>query len=232
MSYLKNLESALKKASNPKEAQVMAKYMRNQFTFYGVRAPIARELFKEHISVYGLPESFSELILSVKKAWKFPAREMQYIGMYLVDKSEKIWDYKDMEDLFEHMITNLSWWDTVDYISSSLVHQWWIKNPEFVDKVIAPKWNYSNNMWLNRTSIIYKLRRRKQTDTKILSDHILKHAQSKEFFLQKAIGWALREYAKINKDWVLQFVAQHDLKPLSKREALKQIKAGKIKKPW
>ena len=70
------------------------------------------------------------------------------------------------------------------------------------------------------------------TDLNILTTHILRHSNSNEFFLQKAIGWALREYAKTDSQWVMAFVAMHQLKPLSKREALKQIKAGRIRKPW
>ena len=130
------------------------------------------------------------------------------------------------------MITHKSWWDTVDFISSSLIHYWWKSAPDLLDKRLAPQWSKSENMWLNRTSIIYQLRRKKTTHCEILSQHIMLHSQSKELFLQKAIGWALREYAKIDSKWVLEFVATHELKPLSKREALKQIKAGRIKRPW
>ena len=150
-----------------------------------------------------------------------------------MDKSRGVWQSdSQLQSLFEYMITHKSWWDTVDFISSSLVHHWWKMDPDLLDNCLASQWNQSNNMWLNRTSIIYQLRRKNSTDYNILSAHILAHSQSNEFFIQKAIGWALREYAKINTKWVQDFVATHELKPLSKREALKQIKAGRIKRPW
>ena len=120
----------------------------------------------------------------------------------------------------------------MDFISSTMVFAWWKMNPELVDRKVAAKWARSDNFWLNRTSIIYQLRKKEETNVQILSEHVLMHAWSREFFLQKAIGWALREYAKINTPWVVKFVNEHQLKPLSKREALKQIKAGRIKKPW
>ena len=154
-------------------------------------------------------------------------------GMYIMDKCQNVWESGDqLKSLFEFMIKHKSWWDTVDFISSSLVNYWWKMDPELLDKSVTPEWNKSDNFWLNRTSIIYQLRRKDLTNERILSQHIIPHSNSNEFFVQKAIGWALREYAKINSKWVLDFVATHQLKPLSKREALKQIKAGKIKRPW
>ena len=232
-SYFLPLISHLKNASNTSEAQVMKKYMKNNFEFYGVRAPQCKDFLKQHIENQGLPQDMSQLSHIVHYAWECPHRELQYIGMYIMDKCQNIWQSGDqLKSLFEFMIKHKSWWDTVDFISSSLVNYWWKMDPELLDKSITPEWNKSDNFWLNRTSIIYQLRRKGLTNERILSQHIIPHSHSNEFFVQKAIGWALREYAKINSKWVLDFVATHQLKPLSKREALKQIKAGKIKRPW
>ena len=232
-SYFLPIITHLKNASNASEAQVMKKYMKNNFEFYGVRAPQCKDILKRHIQTEGLPQDMTQLEYVIKHAWAFPHRELQYIGMYIMDKCQNIWQSgEELKRLFTFMITHKSWWDTVDFISSSLINYWWRMDPDLLDKSVAPEWNQSNNMWLNRTSIIYQLRRKESTDVKILSHHILPHSTSNEFFVQKAIGWALREYAKINAKWVLDFVATHQLKPLSKREALKQIKAGKIKRPW
>lgn len=232
--YIETLRFSLKSLADPVEKERMTKYMKNNFEFYGVRMPKVKETLNNHIKSEGLPSSFAELDQIIRIAWTFPEREMQYSGMYLMDKSRTIWnnDFVVLEELFAFMISNKSWWDTVDFISSSLVFHWWKLAPDLIDQNVAPKWNLSDNFWLNRTSIIYQLRKKTDTNTQILSDHILRHCHSKEFFVQKAIGWSLREYAKINTNWVLDFVKQNELKPLSKREALKQIKAGRIRKPW
>ena len=234
LSYIAPLISSLEKAANAKEAQVMKKYMKNNFNFYGVRAPQCKAILKQHIQKTGLPNSMAHLSSVIQCAWQAECRELQYIGMYIMDKSQDVWQVggQELQDIFEYMITNKSWWDTVDFISSSLIHYWWKSDSDLLDKSLAPAWSKSENMWLNRTSIIYQLRRKNETNCDILEEHIMRHNHSNEFFLQKAIGWALREYAKIDSKWVQNFVATHDLKPLSKREALKQIKAGRIKRPW
>lgn len=229
--YWLKLDQALQSCANEAEASRMSAYMRNKYQFYGVRAPVCRVLLKDHIKQYGLPQDFAHLDTLVRNAWAQNQREWQYLAMNMVDMAISKWSICDMEHLFAHMITNDSWWDTVDFISSTLVHKWWKMDHQLVDNVNIG-WNKHANFWLNRTSIIYQLKRRHQTRTDLLSSHIVAHSASSEFFIQKAIGWALREYAKHNSQWVMAFVAKTPLKPLSKREALKQIKAGKIKKPW
>lgn len=231
---IQSLRARFESQASESEAQIMTKYMKNHFEFYGVRAPQVKEILKENQAL--MPQTMHDLEQIIQSCWSCPQREFQYVGMYIMDKSRNLWNQTchnhHVENLFEFMISHKSWWDTVDFISSSLIFHWWKSSPDLLDFEIMPKWNVQDNMWMNRTSIIYQLKRRHQTNTQILTSHILKHSNSKEFFLQKAIGWALREYAKTDSQWVLKFVAQYDLKPLSKREALKQIKAGRIKKHW
>ena len=158
-SYFLPLISHLKNASNTSEAQVMKKYMKNNFEFYGVRAPQCKDFLKQHIENQGLPQDMSQLSHIVHYAWECPHRELQYIGMYIMDKCQNIWQSGDqLKSLFEFMIKHKSWWDTVDFISSSLVNYWWKMDPELLDKSITPEWNKSDNFWLNRTSIIYQLK--------------------------------------------------------------------------
>lgn len=228
LDYIELLKSALNAASNPLEAQSMSKYMRNQFPFFGVRAPQCKIVLKNHIKAHGLPQHWTDLTQIVKQAWNASERELQYVAMTILEKTDSLWKVEEMEDIFAFIITNKSWWDTVDLIASNLVHQWWKKDPDLVDMHVIPKWRDSPNFWLNRTSIIYQLKRKKQTKTRILEENILQHSKSEEFFIQKSIGWALREYAKTDTEWVKAFVAKNELKPLSKREALKHI--NKLKK--
>ncbi|QDY46865.1 DNA alkylation repair protein [Planococcus glaciei] len=85
------------------------------------------------------------------------------------------------------------------------------------------EWSQADNIWTNRTVILHQLKYKQETDTMLLSRIILEHAASPEFFIQKSIGWALREYAKTDADWVRSFVLENELMPLSKREAMKNI---------
>ena len=123
-------------------------------------------------------------------------------------------------ELFEELIVNKSWWDTVDYIASTLVGYYFEKWPKHKNKK-AKQWARDKNLWLNRTAIIFQLKYKENTDLDLLFETILLHVHSKEFFLQKAIGWALRQYAYTDMLQVKKFVATQDLKPLSIREALK-----------
>ncbi len=136
-SYLKPIEAALKKAGKPAEAKAMSKYMRNKFEHYGVRSPGIRDILANQISDKGLPETMTELDAIVRSGWLHPKREMQFIAMYLLDKSVKVWtgEVAAMQDLFEFTITTGSWWDTVDFLSFNLVFQWWKRNPKVVDEV-------------------------------------------------------------------------------------------------
>ncbi len=87
----------------------------------------------------------------------------------------------------------------------------------------------SGNMWLQRTALLFQLKYKKATDTKLLTDYILKLQGSKEFFINKAIGWILREYSKTESDWVIEFVKKHQLAPLSHKEALKWLNRKEVK---
>ena len=120
------------------------------------------------------------------------------------------------------MIVNKSWWDTVDYIAVKLVGKHFENFPELIPKHIKT-WNSSGNLWLNRTAILFQLQYKKKTDINLLFDIIEKQAGSREFFIQKAIGWVLREYSKTDENAVRKFVMQTNLSSLSKREALKWL---------
>jgi 3-methyladenine DNA glycosylase AlkD len=121
------------------------------------------------------------------------------------------------------MLLNKSWWDTVDHACTELISPYFKLFPEEINKITG-KWNKSKNFWLQRSSIMFQKKYRKDTDTVLLAKYILAHAKSKEFFVQKAIGWALREYSYVDPKWVSDFVRKNKLAPLSEREALKRIK--------
>lgn len=218
--YVQNLSEMFISESNPANAKPMKKYMREQFEFFGIKHPHRRQICKDFIKKYGLPE-FEALEQIVTELWEQPQREFHYFGIELPEKFKSKWEI-NIISLFEKMIINKSWWDTVDLISTKLVGEYFKKFPKQIS-VITEKWINSDNFWLNRTCILFQLKYQDKTDTNLLFSYINKCSESKEFFIQKAIGWALREYAKTSPGKVINFVSHNNLKPLSKREALKNL---------
>ena len=162
-----------------------------------------------------------ELPHIITELWSKPQREFQYFAIDLNRKYLKKIEFQDIE-LFELMITNKSWWDTVDLIATNLVGAYFKLFPEQIIPV-TKKWMNSDNMWLQRTCLIFQLKYKEEIDTDLLTDYILQLKDTKEFFINKAIGWILREYTRTNPEWVIDFVNKHELSNLSKREALKLI---------
>lgn len=219
-SYLAPLIKSFEQNANTVNAEGMKAYMLNQFDYYGLKTPLRRKLSKEYFKQSLPPFTDAEEI--VKDCWQHPSREMQYIAVELLACYKKEWK-KDTIKIIEYIITHKSWWDSVDHAATDLTGPYFKLFPEQTEKITG-KWNRSSNIWLQRSSIMFQKAYKKETDKELLSKHILHLASSKEFFVQKAIGWALREYSKTNSGWVTQFVKNNPLSPLSKREALKRIK--------
>jgi len=219
INYIKTVFEAHRNVS---EAQKMKKYMRDQFEYIGIKSPVRGELKAEILLDKELKNlTAEELIPLVYELWKQEYREYHYLAMELLDR--KIKNAKPgMVEHLQFLIVTKPWWDTVDFISSHLVGTLFRKQPDLVKEII-PKWMKSENMWLQRTVLLYQLKYRKYLDERILFDAILKLNGSKEFFIQKAIGWSLREYGKTNPEGVVEFIARTQLAPLSKREALRRI---------
>jgi len=150
-----------------------------------------------------------------------PEREMQLCAMEILLKHRKQWD-NDYFVLFEEMITTKSWWDTVDFIAANLVGDYLSRNKNMI-KPSVEVWMQSENIWLQRTAILFQLKYKNKTDVHLLFGLCNQLGSSKEFFIRKAIGWALREYSKTDANAVEQFVAATDLHSFSKREALKWL---------
>ena len=218
--YIKNLTKEFENNTDPEKAIQMSRYMKNQFDYYGIQAAQRRKLSRSFIKEEGIPIK-SELFETLKKLWTLPQREYQYFGMELAAKFRKKPEVSDIE-IFEWMILHKSWWDTVDFIASNLVGNYFQTYNQQTNKIMAD-WLGSGNLWLQRTSLIFQLKYKASTNTELLSRQINALKHSREFFINKAIGWALREYAKTNPDWVRQFVSQTVLSTLSKREALKRL---------
>jgi 3-methyladenine DNA glycosylase AlkD len=217
--YLIPLIKSFEQHANAVNAEGMKAYMLNQFDFYGLKAVVWRKLSKDYFKK-SLP-AFAEVETIIKDCWQHPKREMQYVAIELLACYQKQWK-KETISIIEYILTNKSWWETVDHAATALTGPYFKKFPEQQQKITG-KWNKSSNIWLQRSSIMFQKMYKKETDTDLVSKHILALKHSKEFFIQKAIGWALREYSKTDAKWVQAFVKKHSLSPLSEREALKRV---------
>jgi len=219
-SYVKKLRALLEKNANPKQAPAMKKYMRDQFEYLGIKSPQLKLLTRQHIAENGfLP--LDELDEVMRDLWSLPQREFQYAATSLMGRVEKKLPESSIKSM-EYILTTKSWWDTVDTISHFVgIH--FSRYPKISEKYLA-KWRKSNNIWLRRTAILYQLDYKSETDFDLLCEIIQENLGSKEFFINKAIGWSLRQYAKTDPKAVKKFVKEtKELHPLSRREAMKHL---------
>ncbi len=219
--FVKILETEFERNANAEVALGQKAYMKNHFEFYGIKSPIRREVQKPFLKTDYLPPK-ADLENIVKALWNKPQREFQYFSQELTFKYVKQIGEGDI-DLFEFMVLHKSWWDTVDYISPKLIGEYFKCYPAQRDKFIE-KWIASGNLWLQRSAILFQLNYKEELDTEFLTYVINSLLGSKEFFINKAIGWILRQYGKVNPDWVIDFANKTQLAKLSEKEALRLIK--------
>jgi 3-methyladenine DNA glycosylase AlkD len=216
--YIKDLQKLLHQKRNPVNAIPMKKYMRDQFEFFGLKMDERRALCKEYMNSHPLPEG-KRLRDIVRELWMQPERDFQYFAIELLIKCRKEWAEDDI-GLFEELIVDKSWWDTVDFLATQVIGPWFMKFPKYM-KPVTGRWNRSENMWLQRMSILFQLKYKQQTNLELLYKYVNHLSGSDEFFVQKAIGWILREYSKTDPVEVQDFLRKNKLKPLSRREAVK-----------
>lgn len=214
------LQRELEISADPVRAEKQRKYLKGQFEFFGIGAGQLRKIVKEFFCTYGYPqgEKLQEFSLVL---WDLPQREYQQVVVVLLDKVADKLGKKDI-DWIVQLIVKKSWWDTVDGLASWVCGTYFKNYPEQIVPV-TEEWINSGNIWLQRSSLLFQLKYKKETDTKLLTSYIEQLIAQKEFFIRKAIGWVLREYSKTNPEWVRNFVQGHNLSGLSYREAVKYI---------
>lgn len=227
MQYIELLTTLFEANANATEAVGMEKYMRNQFPFFGIKSPLRKQLIRQFIAQNGLPTS-EQLAPVVEYLWQLPQRDYQYAALTIVEKVQKKKQIGEtLTDLLAYMITTRSWWDTVD-ATHAMVGTQMQRYPEQMNTYTL-RWIESENKWLNRMAIIFQLSYGHKTNQTLLFDYIRRQAHHKDFFVQKAIGWALRQYSYANPVAVQQFIEQTSISPLSAREGLKAIKRKEIR---
>jgi 3-methyladenine DNA glycosylase AlkD len=218
--YVATLKTLFEQNADPLQAAPMKKYMRDQFEYLGIKSPQFKVLMKEFISANGIPP-MSELDIILRELWLLPQREFQYAATSLLSRSEKELPARFIKTM-EFMILTKSWWDTVDTISGRTLGVHFRRFPDAREKYLA-KWRVSDNFWLRRATILFQLNYKKETDFDLLCEIICENLDSKEFFINKAIGWSLRQYARMDPKAVTKFVKSTALHPLSRREAMKHL---------
>ncbi len=217
--YVKKISNVFTANKNASKAKGAKAYMLNQFEFFGIATPLRRTISKDFYKSHPI-KNHAELSLIIKECFAEPEREMHYFAIELLGCHKKLWS-KQTIPLIEWIITHNSWWDSVDSTNSHVIGKFFIQFTEYI-KPTTSKWNRSSNIWLQRMSILFQLIYKDKTDTELLTKYI-EHCQlEEEFFIRKAIGWALRTYAYTDTKWVKGFIKTHpQLSNLSKREALK-----------
>lgn len=222
MDALNKLETSFSQFKNPENGLAMSKYMKGRFPFFGIKATVRRSLQKQWIE--SLPKDISDedRRFLIRELWSRAERELHYAAIDWMNSWNKKLILKEDKDLLKWLITNNSWWDSVDSIAANYLGKYIVKYPESGSKLID-EWRNEDNMWLNRSCLIYQLKYGNKTDFQLLKSLIRQYQPIKQFFIQKAIGWSLRQYSKFHPDEVRDFVHEIDLKGLALKEASKYI---------
>ena len=208
----------LKAVANPDDAVAMRAYMKNKFEFLGVKTPARRKLAK---AFFKQQTDFDIDWNFINEAWNNPYRELQYIALDYLETRKKLLTPSDLSRL-KKLAQTKSWWDTIDFLDR-LVGSIIARFPETKEIILA--WSCDEDIWLRRLAIDHQLLRKEETDTELLEKILVNNLGQTEFFINKAIGWALRDYSKTNPDWVRDFIERHRaaMAALSIREGSKYL---------
>ncbi|MFE6616303.1 DNA alkylation repair protein [Amycolatopsis sp. NPDC057786] len=228
MDEVKSLVSAVRNGlaglADPEKAPSMRAYMKSEMPFLGVASPPRTALLKRVYAEHPLPDrvSFSTAVLTLWREAEF--REERYAAIALSGhRAYARWQDGELLGLYEEMIVTGAWWDYVDEVAIRRVGPILRAEPETVTTLMLT-WAYDEDRWRRRTSVICQIGAKGGTDTDLLTRAVEANIDDKDFFLRKGIGWALREYAKTEPDWVRAFVTTHPaLSTLSRKEALKHL---------
>jgi 3-methyladenine DNA glycosylase AlkD len=216
------IRNALAAEADPARAQKMQRYMKSEMPFLGVQKPRCTQVTRSALIEHPFT-SREEWIDTVLLLWRTGAyREERYAALYLAAGYAE-WRDLQLVPLYDELVVTGAWWDYVDEIASRCVGPLLRGYPADMAPVMR-NWSTDPDRWRRRVSIICQLGSKDGTDLELLRDTIEANICNQDFFLRKAIGWALRQHARVDPTWVRAFVDSHpELSPLSKREALKHL---------
>jgi 3-methyladenine DNA glycosylase AlkD len=216
------VSAELARRADPAKAVAMAAYMKTDMPFYGVQKPGRAQILRR-VAAELAPSDAGEYRAGIEALWELAHREEKYLAIAYARRFRPYIDLPQL-DLYERMVVEGAWWDLVDDVAANLVGALLLGHRAAMRPVMEA-WVDDDDMWRRRTAILSQLRHRDQTDAEMLFDFCRRRAHETEFFIRKAIGWALREYSKTDPGAVAAFLRRHgdELSGLSRREAAKHL---------
>lgn len=213
------LKQKLVENSDPELATQMKKYLRNKFEFYGLKSPERRKSYHDLIKVEKKNKKIDWNFLD--QAWSDSHREAQYFVCDYLISLEKYLTFEDIDQIFNY-IKSKQWWDTIDSLIKP-IGKIGLRDERVNDLMLT--WSKDNDFWVRRVAIEHQLLRKDKMNIELLEKILENNLNSSEFFINKAIGWALRDYSKTNPEWVREFIENHvsDMAPLSIKEGSKYL---------
>ena len=213
------LKQKLIENSNPDLAKQMEKYLRNKFKFYGLKSPERRKSYRDLIKAEKKNKKIDWKLLD--QAWSDSHREAQYFVCDYLISLEKYLTFEDIDQIFNY-IKSKQWWDTIDSLIKPIC-KIGLRDERVNDLMLIR--SKDNDFWVRRVAIEHQLLRKDKMNIELLEKILENNLNSSEFFINKAIGWALRDYSKTNPEWVREFIENHvsDMAPLSIKEGSKYL---------
>lgn len=229
ITFIRVVRDGLASAGDPARAVQQQAYMKSAMPYYGLTAAELKALLRPILVEHRFEER-AEWETTARLLWDVAThREERYAAIALLrHRHYHPWVDADLVPLLEHLVRTGAWWDYVDEIASHLVGQVLLEDRPTLTPLMID-WAEDDHLWVRRTAMLCQLRHREQTDTDLLEHALVANLDDtvlgKEFFIRKALGWALREHARTDAAWVLDFVGTHAdrLSGLSRREALKHL---------
>lgn len=224
---IKHLEELFEPFRNAGRAQTASAYMRNKFPFIGMKTEIRRTAQKNWIDSLktledGNPDGYRERWSLIRALFEKEERDYHYAAIDLLNSLPKKYFSEDDAIELEWILSHKSWWDSVDAIASNYLGKWALVFPEKARETFE-KWRYHESFWLQRACLIYQLKYKDETDHVYLENLIQQMNANNEFFIQKAIGWSLRQLSKHKPEEVIRILANNPIKGLALREASKYL---------
>lgn len=218
MNYTE-IKSLFEEKNDLENAKKMAKYMKNHFLFYGLATPQRKQIYKDFLKEEKKKKNIDWDFLD--QCYKDEHREFQYLVCDYLIAMKKYLKYEDISHI-EKYIRSKQWWDTIDFLDK-VIGEIGLKDHRVDDLML--KWSTDDNFWVRRIAIDHQLCRKEKTNTELLEQIIINNLGSHEFFINKAIGWSLRDYSKTNPQWVKAFIEKYkdNMAKLSIKEASKYI---------
>ncbi|WP_270457346.1 DNA alkylation repair protein [Lactobacillus gasseri] len=219
ISKYQRLRKKLIENSDPELARQMESYMRNKFKFYGLKTPERRKSYHDLIKLEKANKKIDWKLLD--QAWVDEHREAQYFVCDYLIALEKYLKFENIDHILNY-VKSKQWWDTIDSLIKPIGNIG-LRDDRVNDLMLV--WSKDDDFWVRRVAIEHQLLRKDKMNVELLNAILENNLGSSEFFINKAIGWALRDYSKTNPDWVKNFISKHhtEMATLSIKEGSKYL---------